>query len=74
MAFVDHHPVKALNPLRDLRLAATSAVHRAGFAYILADDGNEGNASLGADLAARASDWGVEKVAAAGSVILFRIR
>ncbi len=68
------HPVKALNPLRDLRLAATSAVHRAGFAYILADDGNEGNASLGADLAARASDWGVEKVAAAGSVILFRIR
>ncbi len=68
-----NRPVVTETPLGDVRMSATSAVRRAGFRYILADIGGEGNGSLGAAMAGHESEWGLEKAAEVGPVVLFRI-
>jgi len=67
-------PVVTSKPLGNVRISATRAVRSAGFSYILADNGNEGNGSLGADMAAHELEWGLQKTAEVGPVILFRIK
>ena len=67
-------PEVTLRPLADLRPAATKAIRNAGFSYILAATGNEGNAPLAAAMEGRAAEWGMEKAGYAGRVRLYRIR
>lgn len=61
-------------PLPDLRAAAAKAIRNAGFSYILAATGNEGNAPLAAAMDGHAAEWGMEKAGYAGRVTLYRIR
>jgi len=67
-------PTITPKPLGDVRMAATRAIRAAGFRYILAADGPEGNGILGAAMARDPADWGLEKVGDVGPVLLFRIR
>jgi hypothetical protein len=67
-------PVVTPRPPEDLRTAATRAIRGAGFRYILADNGNEGNGLLGAAMVAHEAEWGLEKVADLGPVVLLRIK
>jgi hypothetical protein len=67
-------PEVVLTPLPDLRPAATKAIRSAGFSYILAATGNEGNAPLAAAMEGHAAEWGMEKAGYAGRVRLYRIR
>jgi hypothetical protein len=66
-------PEVTLRPLPDLRAAATKAIRNAGFSYILAATGNEGNAPLAAAMEGHAAEWGMEKAGYAGRVTLYRI-
>ena len=66
-------PAVTLRPLPDLRAAATKAIRDAGFRYILAATGNEGNAPLAAAMEGHAAEWGMEKAGYAGRVTLYRI-
>jgi len=66
-------PEVALRPLPDLRAAAAKAIRDAGFRYILAATGNEGNAPLAAAMEGHAAEWGMEKAGYAGRVSLYRI-
>ena len=68
-----NRPVVMPKPLGNVRMSATRAVRGAGFRYILVDNGNEGNGALGADIVGRAAEWGLEKTAENGPVVLFRI-
>ena len=61
-------------PLGDVRMAATRAVERAGFRYILADDGGGGYGVLGAAMAHHEGEWGLERVGEVGPVVLLRIK
>jgi hypothetical protein len=56
------------------RSAATDALRRAGFTYILAPVDGAGYGLIGMDMLTRSTDWGVETVARAGGSVLFRIR
>ena len=67
-------PDVVLKPLPDLRLAASRAIRNAGFSYILAATGDEGNGLLGAAIAGHEAEWGLEKAGYAGRVSLYRIR
>ena len=55
------------------RAAAAKAIRDAGFRYILAATGNEGNAPLAAAMEGHAAEWGMEKAGYAGRVTLYRI-
>jgi len=68
-----NRPVVTPKPLGDVRMSATRAVRRAGFRYILAYNSNEGNGTLGADMVGHELEWGLEKTAEIGPVVLFRI-
>jgi hypothetical protein len=59
---------------RDLRLEAGSALRRAGFQYLLAPTGSEGNAPIGKLLVAGPGEWGLERVGYAGDYHLFRVK
>ncbi len=61
-------------PLGDLKTAATRAVRAAGFQYILTDDNINGNGLLGATVLGHEREWGLEKTAQVGSLLLFRIK
>jgi hypothetical protein len=54
-------------------MAATRAFRSAGFRYILADYGNQGNALLGAAMRGHEAEWGLEKPVEVGPLLLFRI-
>jgi len=58
----------------DVRVSATRAIRDAGFRYILAYDSNEGNGLLGAAMVGHEAEWGLEKIADLGPVLLFRIK
>jgi hypothetical protein len=58
----------------DVRVSATRAIREAGYRYILAHDGKEGNGLLGAAMVGHAAEWGLEKTADLGPVLLFRIK
>ena len=62
-------PIAPLN----WRRAATGAVRREGFHWVLIRDSSAGYGQLGADFIARPRDWGLAKVADAGNVYLFRV-
>jgi hypothetical protein len=66
-------PKIVLRAKEDLRLAATHAVRRAGYRYILAPTGLDGNGPLGSIMAGHEPEWGLERAGAAGNVYLFRI-
>ncbi|MGA3040428.1 MAG: glycosyltransferase family 39 protein [Bryobacteraceae bacterium] len=66
-------PVATERPLGDVRMAATRAIRRAGFSYILAYNSDEGNGLLGAAMVRHEAEWGLEKLAEIGPVLLFRI-
>jgi 4-amino-4-deoxy-L-arabinose transferase-like glycosyltransferase len=67
-------PEVARISLPDLREAATQAIRNAGFKYILAERGPEGNGLLGAAFAGHEAEWGLQKAGYAGRVTLYRIR
>ncbi len=67
-------PTVTATPLGDVRKDAMRAVRRAGFRYILAYVGGEGNGNLGADMAEHEEEWGVKKSATIGPVVLLRIQ
>ena len=67
-------PVVTERPLGNVRMSATRAVRDAGFRYILANNGNDGNGALGADMVGHEVEWGLEKTADLGPVVLFRIK
>jgi 4-amino-4-deoxy-L-arabinose transferase-like glycosyltransferase len=60
-------------PLPDLRRAATEAIRKAGYRYILAPTGIEGNGLLGAAMAGHEVEWGLAKAGEAGWVTLYKI-
>ena len=62
-------PIAPLN----WRRAATGAVRREGFRWILVRDSSAGYGPLGADFIARPRDWGLELTVSAGNVYLFRV-
>jgi hypothetical protein len=61
-------------PLGNVRMSATRAIRSGGYSYILANNGNEGNGILGADMAAHELEWGLDRAASFGPVILFHIK
>jgi hypothetical protein len=61
-------------PRQDLRLAVGGALRRAGFQYLLASTGSEGNAPIGNLLVGREGEWGLERVGYAGDFHLFRVK
>ncbi len=67
-------PTVTPRPLGNVRMSATRAIRSGGYSYILANNGNEGNGILGADMAARELEWGLERTASFGPVILFHIK
>jgi hypothetical protein len=67
-------PVVMPRPPGDSRMVAARVVRDAGIQYILADIGKEGNGTLGAAMAGDPLDWGLEKAAELGRVVLFRIK
>jgi 4-amino-4-deoxy-L-arabinose transferase-like glycosyltransferase len=67
-------PTVTAKPLGDVRMAATRAVERAGFRYILANDGGGGYGVLGAAMAHHEGEWGLERVGEVGPVVLLRIK
>jgi hypothetical protein len=58
----------------DHRLAATRALRRAGFGYILAPAGVGGNAPLGKIMLEQSGEWGLELAGRVGDLCLFRIK
>ena len=68
------HTLVTQKPPQDLRMAATRAFRSAGFRYILADYGNQGNALLGAAMRGHEAEWGLEKPVEVGPLLLFRIK
>ena len=68
-----NRPVVTERPLGNVRMSATKAIRGAGFRYILAENGSEGNGALGTDMVGHELEWGLEKVAEFGPVVLFRI-
>ncbi|HTT61919.1 MAG TPA: glycosyltransferase family 39 protein [Bryobacteraceae bacterium] len=67
-------PAVTQRTLGDVRMSATRAVLAAGYRYILAENSKEGNGMVGAALAAHEGEWGLQKTAEAGPVVLFRIQ
>ena len=67
-------PSQAKRPVEDLRLEATSVVRRAGYGYLLAPLGGEGNGKLGRQLLSQAPQWGLQVTASAGPNVLFKVR
>jgi hypothetical protein len=67
-------PVVTQRPLGDVRMAATRAIRGAGFRYILAYNSDEGNGVLGAAMVGHEAEWGLEKTADLGPMVLFRIK
>ena len=61
-------------PPRDLRLDAGRALRKAGFQYVLAPTGPEGNAPIGKLMVAGPGEWGLERVGYAGDYHLFRVK
>jgi hypothetical protein len=59
---------------QDLRLAAAQALRRAGFQYILAPTGSEGNSPIGNAVLGHEAKWGMELAGSAGRFCLFRIK
>jgi|HubBroStandDraft_1064217.scaffolds.fasta_scaffold06826_2 4-amino-4-deoxy-L-arabinose transferase-like glycosyltransferase len=68
-----NRPVATQKPLGDVRISATRAIRGAGFSYILVYNSNEGNGVLGAAMLGHQVEWGLEKQAELGPVLLFRI-
>ncbi|MFB3827920.1 MAG: hypothetical protein ACE15B_14205 [Bryobacteraceae bacterium] len=71
---LDAAPAVTRRAPEELRPAATRALARAGFQYILAPTEDEGLAPLGARMAVAPAEWNLETACEAGSVRLFRIR
>jgi len=67
-------PVVTQSPLGDVRMAATRAIRGAGFRYILAYNSDEGTGLLGAAMVGHEAEWGLEKTADLGPIVLFRIK
>jgi hypothetical protein len=58
----------------DLRLEAISAIRRAGYSYLLAQFGPEGNGQLGGSLFGHSREWGLQVSSTAGTNVLFKLR
>ena len=58
----------------DLRLEAVGVVRRAGYRYLLAPLGAEGNGQLGQQLYREAPQWGLAVVGEAGPNVLFKLQ
>ena len=67
-------PYPARHPNEDLRAAATLAMRRAGYRYLMVPTGAGGNAPLGNALLGQEPEWGLERVERAGRYYLFRIK
>jgi len=58
----------------DVRRAATRAIRREGFDYIVAAENNQGLGVLGRAFLGHEGEWGLENLGAAGDATLYRIR
>ena len=58
----------------DLRMDATQTILRAGYRYILAYNGEGARGVIGSVIAGHEAEWGVDRVAELGPVVLFRIK
>jgi hypothetical protein len=58
----------------DLRLAVGGALRKAGFQYVLAPTGSDGNGPIGDLLVQGPGEWGLERVGYAGDYHLFRVK
>ena len=67
-------PDAVLSRPRDLRLDAARALRSAGFRWILASTGSQGNAPIGNALVQQAPQWGMEVAGNAGRYFLFHIK
>ncbi len=67
-------PYPTLHSRQDLRAEAALAIRRAGYRYLLAPAGGGGSAPVGNALLDHEPEWGMERVAEAGSYYLFRIK
>jgi hypothetical protein len=67
-------PGAVLSQPRDLRLEATRALRGAGFRWVLASTGLQGNAPIGSVLAEQAPHWGMEVAGNAGRFILLHVK
>jgi hypothetical protein len=61
-------------PPQDLRLEAVRAVRKAGYRYLLAPTGADGNGPIGNRIVGHESEWGLEQVGYAGDFHLFRVK
>jgi hypothetical protein len=58
----------------DLRIEAGIAIRRAGYRFVLAATGGGGSTPAGNALLGHESEWGMERVAAAGPYYLYRVK
>ncbi len=72
--FITNQPALTARTLGDVRMSATHALLSAGFRYILAYTAGGGNGPLAADMAAHEAQWGLERTADYGPIVLFRIK
>lgn len=61
-------------PSADLRLDAGRAIRQAGYGFVLAQTGGGGSTPAGNALLGHESEWGMERVAAAGPYFLYRVK
>jgi hypothetical protein len=61
-------------PPQDIRLSVGVALRKAGFQYLLAPTGDEGNGPIGNLLVKGPGEWGLERVGYAGAFELFRVK
>jgi hypothetical protein len=67
-------PTAEIRPAQDLRLDATRALREAGYRYLLASTGSDGNSPIGNMLIGHEAEWGLERAGDAGRFYLYRVR
>jgi hypothetical protein len=71
---LSRRPSVLRRPAEDLRLEATAVIRHAGYRFLLAPLGSDGNGPLGQMLLKEAPQWGLQFVGEAGPNVLFRLR
>jgi len=71
---LSNRPEVRQRPPEDLRLEATAVIRHAGYQFLLAPLGSDGNGPLGQLLVKEAPQWGLEVAGDAGPNVLFKLR
>ncbi|HWC95532.1 MAG TPA: glycosyltransferase family 39 protein [Candidatus Sulfopaludibacter sp.] len=73
-SLLSNRPSMVQLPTEDLRLEATGVIRHAGYRYLLAPLGSDGNGPLGQLMMKQAPHWGLELMGVAGPNALFKLR